>query len=680
MDWFSSLEQKRRFTLIAIILLMVATIAVTSLRDPRTLDGFWHLKMGQDWIENGLSPWQDHYSFTYQGEEINSPPVVFQVTLYWLVKHFGVDGGFKLFKFLSMMLVLVMMLWWLHRIKSPVLVYCLVLPLVVTMLQFRATVRPELISYAFLVLAVILYEKVRSKFSFENMLAIAVLMLVWNNYHSSIFGYIVFMGLFIDLGLNQIKQGAAFSAWLKWSGWGLLIVGLGFVNPSMTHPLIAAITFPDEWKSLIQEYNSPLMYKNVPSLYVLIFIAFVTLFLCWKQKLYGYLFICVFLLINAATMARLVAPTGLVVLCIFALVATQLDYSRLLETGNRYFRVAIPLGAVLVFVVPLLNSVINARAFVAQNRETSGLFPYAMVEYMKDSGRAGRIFNEYDMGGFLIYQLAPDSQVYIDGRTNILYPLEHYQRQQGAFASADVLIEEIEKYDVQYVITRSTSDKALLVEQTGLMKLDYADLRYFLYSRKDANVPTAGTLWARPYCWKENDTGRLIEEGATAAIYFTPDTQLHPFIKLMTDYGDSHDRPAFLEQQRETVYWPDASKRFVGYQAMKLGNFELARQHFMNVTTKDPKDFLATALSELRMGQPGDAEATLSKALNRTWNQLEFRDMLIMHALLSEVREKQGWRILDDSYLDHFADQVKDKELTRGGNEVDAATFCVDFD
>ena len=153
MDWFTHLEERRKAILFALFLLLIATLAVTCMRDNQSYDAFWHLRMGQDWVEHGLSPWQDHYSFTYPGAEIKSPPVLFQVAIYQVTKWLGLDFGLKLFLFASTLLILLAAAAWLRHIKAPVLIYCLVLPTLVALLQMRATVRPELVSYAFSILA-----------------------------------------------------------------------------------------------------------------------------------------------------------------------------------------------------------------------------------------------------------------------------------------------------------------------------------------------------------------------------------------------------------------------------------------------------------------------------------------------------------------------------------------------
>ena len=89
MNWYSSLEQRRASVLFVILLLSITILAVSATQDPKSYDSFWHLKMGEDWVENGLSPWQDNYSFTCRDSEIVSLPVYFQAALQVMVECFG---------------------------------------------------------------------------------------------------------------------------------------------------------------------------------------------------------------------------------------------------------------------------------------------------------------------------------------------------------------------------------------------------------------------------------------------------------------------------------------------------------------------------------------------------------------------------------------------------------------
>ncbi len=106
MNWINQVENRKFLVIGGVLLVTLSTLIVTSLRNPAAYDSFWHLQMGKDWIEHGLSPWVDHYSFTFNGHEITNPPVVFQALLHFAVSQFGLRPGFLLVKFACFVLIL----------------------------------------------------------------------------------------------------------------------------------------------------------------------------------------------------------------------------------------------------------------------------------------------------------------------------------------------------------------------------------------------------------------------------------------------------------------------------------------------------------------------------------------------------------------------------------------------
>ena len=678
MNWYSHLEQRRATVLFVVLLLTTAILAVTALQDPKSYDSFWHLKMGEDWVENGLSPWQDNYSFTYRGSRIESPPVFFQVAIHSLVKWLGLESGYKLYKFAAMMLILLIVLAWLKRIKAPVVIYCLVLPLLVILLQTRATVRPEHLSFVLGVFALILYDRARAGATVGTMLPIAVLMLVWTNLHFPIFGYIIFCGLFIDLAVKQLDDHAPVEVWGKWFAWGVLIVAVGISYSRFSHPLLAAINFPDEWKTIITEYHSPLIFKNVPAFYVLLFIAVTTMLLLVRQRLFGFLFVNAVLLYHAASMSRIVAPAGIVLLCIFAFTMSQPRLKSMMSDSSPK-RLRIPgFFALIIFLVPLMNSVLQARVMV--KKSFTHYFPSQMVEYMKSTRRYGRIFNEYELGGYLIYHLAPENEIYIDGRTEILYPIEHYLKMVQARNSSDVLKSEIEKYEIDYFIMKNTAKDARLMADAGPMKLDFADVRYFLYSRHDANFPTSGLLWGRPHCWKKSMADDVTQE-RVKAIQLLPDASpLHALLDLASSFSQYENKETLIVKLAEMREAVDSVKRFAGYRAIDIGQSNLAIQLFNAVDSKNPKDFLAISLANLRAGEIDRAEQTLDQATRVKWESLDFVDLLILQGLLDEIQEQRPLKFLGREYFEDLSDQVDQygEHLSRG--KVSTASFCPSLD
>ena len=131
---------KKHHDLLLIILFFIFSFVVlvnSSLGPIVSNDGFWHLKMGLDLIEKGLSPFIDHYSFTHHGESISNVPVLFQVTLATFVSKFGLLEGYQYTRIFAASLLLLSLYYYFRFIKSPWYIIAIVLPFLLMFIQIR---------------------------------------------------------------------------------------------------------------------------------------------------------------------------------------------------------------------------------------------------------------------------------------------------------------------------------------------------------------------------------------------------------------------------------------------------------------------------------------------------------------------------------------------------------------
>ena len=667
MNWFEQLEQKRKLLIGGVILICLAMLVLTVRRHNISYDSFWHIKMGLDWLENDLSLWRDHFSFTFSGHEISGPPYMFQIVLAWLVSQFGLNPGLEIFKLGSFLLAFSLATLFLRQLRSPVVIYLLVLPLIIVMLQLRSAVRPELISYSLSILAMFLYYKADNRISTANMLGITALMFVWSNYHTSIFGYIIFFGFFVDLALSQFRRQKHGYFWLAWLLWGLAVVAIGFLKPGFSHPIIGALTFAPEWKNLILEYKSALQYQNVPAIYSLIIISLITLVLLVRKRQFGLLFVCCLLIYYSIGMIRLVAPSGIVILCAFAWAVSELDLQRILQNKSRTMRQLVGVSIFLVFIVSLASSVYVARSFMQENRLAS-LFPEDVANHMVNNDINGRIFNTYGTGGYLIYRLSPSSQVYIDGRTGILYPLDHFYNYLNNLRSAKELKADIQEYDINLAVLKNESRYFTLVHDTGLLTLDYVGSRYSLFRKSDANFPVLGALLASPACWNAKMTKSLGDEANTAQQILPPNSYLQPSrIDFMLGFSKATDKPKFLTSLQVDEQWSIDKLRFAAYQSLSNDLDALAREFFSKIPEKEFSDFLGMALAQTRLGEWGKAEQTLDNVTRKivSFRPFEFK---ILHDLLVTIGEKYTLKLFDDAYIEGLVKEdtpVEERVLTK---------------
>lgn len=95
--------------------------------------------------------------------------------------------------------------------------------------------------------------------------------------------------------------------------------------------------------------------------------------------------------------------------------------------------------------------------FITGNRDDP--YPKVSVEYLRQNNCSGNIFNNYNFGGYLIWQL-PQSKVYIDGRmTSWVHEGRKYMDDYLKLTDGKIdYKQEFERYDVRCAILYSQTD------------------------------------------------------------------------------------------------------------------------------------------------------------------------------------------------------------------------------
>lgn len=637
MNWGNQIEKRKVLIVGGVIIIAFSALVVTSLRSPVAYDSYWHLQMGKDWLENGLSPWVDHYSFTYNGQAITNPPVIFQGLLHLVVSQFGMRTGFLVVRFVGFLLTLGSVLLLLRQMKAPAIFYAIVLPIIVALLQMRAIVRPELFSYTLSVIALMLYFKAGNRISPRYLVPMVALMWIWSFYHSSVIGYVIFFGFFLDCAISQYQSRAPQLDWLKWFMWGGGIVAVGFLNPSFTHPLIQAITFPSEWKTIILEYQwSGQNLKSFIIIYVLMVFAILMPILALLQRRFGILVIWAVLGYSAIMMQRMVTPSGIVIVMMTVYLLIDGRYlERLSLAGNEFLGKFVWFVLLLSIGVTLYSTVERARHFLKENLALLGRYPIAMTDYMTERQISGRIFNHYGLGGYLIYRLAPNNQVYIDGRTQILYPVEHAKRYEGIIRASDprILRAELDKYSIDQIILEYSAHQHNKVQEVGDFGLDFMDAQFVLYTRGSSNFPTLGKLLSHPECWRSDMLGELNSERQKMDKILPGKSALYPFANLVVGYSNADDGKTFFDENIDGDFWTDEMRRFAGYRFLETGENWLVVNLLGGVEFRKPTDFLASALAMLEAGNIDLASIIIEDFSNVDWQELKPAEILIQYKL-----------------------------------------------
>lgn len=110
----------------------------------------------------------------------------------------------------------------------------------------------------------------------------------------------------------------------------------------------------------------------------------------------------------------------------------------------------------LPFIVLVYNAIIHFRNLQIS---TNG-YPIDAVEYLQANSCKGNIFNSYNYGGYLIWQL-PQAKTYIDGRMPSwkIGEMDYFDNYIKVFAKDEFRRDEFAKYNIKCVLLNSSDSK-----------------------------------------------------------------------------------------------------------------------------------------------------------------------------------------------------------------------------
>jgi len=612
------LLKNRESLLISALIFAFCYVCLTflALRPPYAFDSFWHLQMGLDLIKNSLSPWVDHYSFTYYKEEIGPVPVLFQVILAIFVDTFGGNGfySFKIFYITALMMVL----WFYFRqIKAPWFVVFLVLPFIAYFIHVRLIIRPEILSNILIIICLSLYIKARENFGNKELLAITGLLLFWVNYHAPVFGYVIIFGLFVDKAVNKLmKQDESFT-WSHWFLWGIVIFLIGFVNPELEHFFILMLMFyGTDFGTHIQEY---LPAFEVFEMDRLVFLSWmVSLYLIvwsWLKKHYGFTFVITFLMYFSITTARVVPVIALIDFCVLAYFLSQITIANMKISLK-------PLIMNLILVVSILVSLMGYSILLKDiqitliNHENESKiirerYPVEVADYLSRYQEGGNILNELRSGGYLLNKLSPEFKVYIDGRTNILYPIDFFNHAYEVMNNADKMKEEIESRNVKYAVIRNIPGQYSKFNGIDGFELKFLDGNYLLFAKEDiVGYPVSSKLFLFPMCWNNGFIAEIKQEIALSRSMFAEnDYALKRYLNVIDSYLEKDGELAIFDATQLTT---DHEKRLAAYVAFNSKSYNQAVKYFSLIENLGEYDVLIMAYAFMKDRQYDKAEAALN--------------------------------------------------------------------
>jgi len=406
-----------------------------------------HLKNGQLFIENGLIPKVNLYSYAYPDYPFINHHWGSGVVFYVIERLGGFSGLSVAFIGISMVTFLIFInvasKYSSFAIAAPIAV--IVLPILIT----RDEMRPELFSYLFGGLFLqLLWGYKYGRLGFRWLFILPILEILWVNLHIYFFIGIFLVGAYLFEALvvllfdknqrnarDQVKGLAVIL---------LLTIGAACLNPAGISGAIYPLLILNEYGfPVIENYSVAGIlragYNFLPLIYFLIILGLLSL--SWIYAIVknrsslslGNFLLSVFFFAMAWSAIR-----NFAFFAYFALPLAAFNLKNFpVEKDKASSAPSILKVSTAVVGIAFLLIIIKPAYFVSSNRGRVGIgleeANGAAAEFLRKEKIQGPIFNNFDVAGYLVYYLYPEQRVFVDNRpeaypaaffTDVYFPMQ----------------------------------------------------------------------------------------------------------------------------------------------------------------------------------------------------------------------------------------------------------------
>jgi hypothetical protein len=406
-----------------------------------------HLKNGQLFIENGLIPKVNLYSYAYPDYPFINHHWGSGVLFYLIQRLAGFSGLSLAFIVISMITLLIFL-----NVATKYASFAIAAPIAVTVLPVLITryeVRPELFSYLFCGLFLqILWGYKSAKLSSRWLFLLPILEIFWVNLHIYFFVGILLIAVYLFESLvvcvTQKKQQN-----IREQVKGLGVILLSTILAACLNPAgISGAIYPF---LILNEYGMPVIenysvgailragYNFLPLIYFLIILGLVGLSWVYAvMKNRSSLSLGNFLLSVVFFVMAWSAIRNFAVFAYFALPLAAVNLKGLAsgESETSSSPSILKVSAALAGIASLLI-IIKPAYFVSSNRGRVGIgleeANGAAGEFFLKEKIQGPIFNNFDVAGYLVYHLYPEQRAFVDNRpeafpaaffTDVYFPMQ----------------------------------------------------------------------------------------------------------------------------------------------------------------------------------------------------------------------------------------------------------------
>lgn len=421
-------------------------------------DTFWQLQTGRHIVETGNII--RHDVFTLADDEPRIEHCwLHDITFYLLYRIHGYDAICLLKGFLVVGAALLLLLAAGATQASTGYALAVGIPAVL-LTEWSWLARPQLWSFLFFAGFIYIIERYRNKKSDNAIFILVLLMIIWCNLHAGAILAFPLLGAYlvgdgIDLGLKRSRL--TIGAYKRFLGLFVIIITATVVTPYgpyVLESLFGHVLSPQTGSMGSSELRNldwkKISFREFPIFYYALGITGSILLINWKRVAISHVILLTGLAYMGLQQGRQIA------LFFFGIAALLPQYVEMASSrimGKLSFR---PRWILTSFGVAGLGAVVlllSMNVFEKKGLFQTGLkewrFPTKAVSFIKAHDLPPNIYNSYEWGGYLAWQLYPAYQVFWDGRNTSLETM----RVGAQIASGDAgWLDHLANYQIQTLI------------------------------------------------------------------------------------------------------------------------------------------------------------------------------------------------------------------------------------
>lgn len=419
-------------TQIPFLFIIIIFIIILIIQLPGDPDLGWHLKNGEYLINHQFKiPATDLYSYTMSDFPVVMHEWLTDIIMFFLYKNFGLISLVILYALITAMAFCLVS----QSVKTHLSYQMIAVLIGVVASQPVISVRAQMITLLGLALIIFIIYQFKSNTKSRLIYYLPLVFLIWVNLHGgfSIGLFFIFLFLAIEFFKTLLKKSFNkhkffFKINIKYKTFKiqelvkLLIIFIISIIATLINPYhlriyyeVFTTAFDTFAKGFINEW-APLTVTSPMSHHFLIYSGLMALLLIFsfrKIDFTYFLISIIFFLISISSWRHL--PFFILIsIPYWVYLVEKLSGNRLLSLIKQKWLLIILLIILIIFInqkLSLYLPIINSPQKFAQ---VFG-YPYQAIEFLKTYPQGDRMFNDYNWGGYLIWQY-PEKKVFIDGR------------------------------------------------------------------------------------------------------------------------------------------------------------------------------------------------------------------------------------------------------------------------